>query len=376
LPPTPSQTADAIHGLVTRQIGRSPLLNMTDTPAPAPHDLQIFANIRALPIKNASARTSAAVYHAGDVYLRDGIETRTGTTTRPLGSACTSLRPHALLVNKEGQLVTAGEAGAPANANAHANGLSLSTEAALFPHLFPHGSGFWLKSHDKAEPFPTLEAYLKYRCQCLFSPFTLYKPYLLLMYQIQVACELCAAVPSQALEKHVTKHVRANPGPDCNAKKLSSATTSFLKFKAPASIEGTPGYHRQRLMDLTALVHPDHLGYPSLFVTLTADENSPLRWRSVIHQEDFATRFTSSTSFADMPVECTQDFVRRFNDLMDNDILNKHDSQNRPGIFGHVLGHMVRYEVQARGSLHIHMVRAPPRRAGLNKAPSSLTHTM
>ncbi|KAG1678200.1 hypothetical protein FOA52_016137 [Chlamydomonas sp. UWO 241] len=71
--------------------------------------------------------------------------------------------------------------------------------------------------------------------------------------------------------------------------------------------------------------------------------------------EEMLRRFGEGKTYADIPVECSADFVRRFNQLMDDDILNKNDP-HRPGMFGRVRGFMVRYEVQARGSLHIHMV--------------------
>ncbi len=54
---------------------------------------------------------------------------------------------------------------------------SLFLEMALFPFLFPRGHGVYNgKSH--------FNEYLKYRMNALFSPFTLYKPYLLYMYDL------------------------------------------------------------------------------------------------------------------------------------------------------------------------------------------------
>ncbi len=53
----------------------------------------------------------------------------------------------------------------------------ITLENALFPFLFPWGEGAYdgrIKLHD----------YFKYRMSMLFSPFTLYKPYLLFMYDL------------------------------------------------------------------------------------------------------------------------------------------------------------------------------------------------
>ena len=60
--------------------------------------------------------------------------------------------------------------------NANIGGMTL--ESALFPFLFLHGNGAY-------DGRTTLSEYLKYRMSTLFSPFTLYKPYLLSMYDIR-----------------------------------------------------------------------------------------------------------------------------------------------------------------------------------------------
>ena len=52
---------------------------------------------------------------------------------------------------------------------------------ALETALFPHGHGVY-------DGRVTLLEYLKYRMETLFSPFTLYKPYLLYMYDVRQCC--------------------------------------------------------------------------------------------------------------------------------------------------------------------------------------------
>jgi hypothetical protein len=55
-------------------------------------------------------------------------------------------------------------------------------EMVLFPFLFPKGRGFFLPGRHG---FRTLTSYLRHRMHQMFSGFTLYKVFLLLMYQIQ-----------------------------------------------------------------------------------------------------------------------------------------------------------------------------------------------
>jgi hypothetical protein len=54
-------------------------------------------------------------------------------------------------------------------------------EYALFPFLFPRGLGFFVPGQAG---FKTLTSYLWYRTHQMFSGFTLYKIYVLLMYQM------------------------------------------------------------------------------------------------------------------------------------------------------------------------------------------------
>ena len=53
----------------------------------------------------------------------------------------------------------------------------MTVEKAMFPFLFPHGDGAW-------DGKMTLNGYLRMRMLQAFSVFTLFKPYLLLMFQI------------------------------------------------------------------------------------------------------------------------------------------------------------------------------------------------
>ena len=60
---------------------------------------------------------------------------------------------------------------------------AVTLEITLFPFLFPHKHGHY----EGSESFPE---YMKRRIQQLFSPFTLYKPCMLMMYQLRQANHL------------------------------------------------------------------------------------------------------------------------------------------------------------------------------------------
>jgi hypothetical protein len=73
---------------------------------------------------------------------------------------------------------------------------NMSLEKALFPFLFPHGCGAY-------DGIDGLLPYLKQRMSTLFFIFTLYPPYLLLMYQVRQAIQLLNATKHLCLEKDV-----------------------------------------------------------------------------------------------------------------------------------------------------------------------------
>ena len=140
--------------------------------------------------------------------------------------------------------------------------VQLTLELALFAALFPHGRG----AFDGAGSFAD---YLRYRMLCHFSPFTLFKPYLPLMFLIRQTEMLQRSCSSQVLEKDIALYSKQHPG--CSSEDVMR---HVLKHTVPASMPGTPGWHYNNLMDLLALV--ERLGMPHLFWTITADEVSKL----------------------------------------------------------------------------------------------------
>jgi hypothetical protein len=66
-------------------------------------------------------------------------------------------------------------------------------EALISPFMFPNGVGF-----HKGQLY--LSQYLNMRCAAFFTMFTLFKPYILIMYQIKYALPLADYCQSSVLE--------------------------------------------------------------------------------------------------------------------------------------------------------------------------------
>ncbi|EFJ41020.1 hypothetical protein VOLCADRAFT_107856 [Volvox carteri f. nagariensis] len=143
----------------------------------------------------------------------------------------------------------------------------LSAEMAMFPYLFPFGFGAFMGG-------TTLVKYLAYRAKCLFSVWTLCKPYLLLMYVLRQSARLqdqnTEAVLESALLDYKSQHPNVSD---------EDAIRHILKHKLPATLPNTPAWHRSNLQDLLCMV--DRFGMPSFFLTLTTDEVSATRWPEV-----------------------------------------------------------------------------------------------
>ena len=117
-----------------------------------------------------------------------------------------------------------------------------------------------------------------------------------------------------------------------------------LKHNAPSTVPGSPAWFRRELQNLLAMV--DTWGLPSFFLTLTADEHSPLKWTETTDMEQLLKSFCNSCSFENAPVECSAHFLKRIQDFLCEHILHEN------GILGDCKHYVIRYEVQHRGSLH------------------------
>ncbi len=109
--------------------------------------------------------------------------------------------------------------------------LNMSLEKALFPFLFPHGCG-------ASDGIGGLLPYLKQIMFTLFFVFTLYAPYLLLMYQVQQAIQLLNATKHLCLERDVQRL-------KCQRLQWSKIDVfkNIMKFKLPPSIPLMPQWH-------------------------------------------------------------------------------------------------------------------------------------
>jgi hypothetical protein len=107
---------------------------------------------------------------------------------------------------------------------------ALTLETALFPFIFPFGKGGF------ASP-GTLADYLQRRMKALFTSFTLYPPYLLLMYQLCKAVVLLNSIRFVAFDREVHRYVKKHP----QASKEECIRNVF-KHELPASLAGSPAY--------------------------------------------------------------------------------------------------------------------------------------
>eukprot|EP00878_Enallax_costatus_P004226 GHUV01004456.1.p1 GENE.GHUV01004456.1~~GHUV01004456.1.p1 ORF type:complete len:430 (+),score=72.93 GHUV01004456.1:559-1848(+) len=216
---------------------------------------------------------------------------------------------------------------------------NLTAELAIFPYLFPTGKGYF-------DGNITLNEYLKMRSMQLFSKFTLVQEYLLVMIHIYMVHQILGQVNESALADALRRVREQHP-------KLSDKEVfrRVVRKLAPPAITGTPNYYRQNLHEL--LVYALAKAMPHLFVTLTADELSELKWECVRDLEaSLEPCLLPGMTWQDVPTECARLFHDRMMHLLHEHILRPDGS----GMFGRVQGYMLRYESQTRASLHRHML--------------------
>ena len=257
-------------------------------------------------------------------------------------------RPAALAPRADAVPLAVHSDGAPAGAGAGAGAVATpSLEMALFPLLFPGGDGDFDRSASEATG-TSLEEYFRMRFNQFLSPFTLHKPYLPLAYMLRQAHGLLREHQPQALEAQLhrleKKYKHASP---------AVIYKHVLKSNSVGAKPGQPLYFRNKLDDLLTAVK--HKGMPTAFFTLTADEVSDTCFVEVKDLESFLNQMLHGSedgraTFADAPVECSRAFLARLKVFMQDYVLGG------AKIFGNVTCHMVRYEVQGRGSLHAHIL--------------------
>lgn len=196
----------------------------------------------------------------------------------------------------------------------------LTPEATLFPHLFPHGAKFWTPSYGR------FCDYLQYRLSMHFSPFTLCKPYLLMMYQIRQLQRIVSCTKEICYEKEVHYYQRNHPEAD-----YETAIKHVVVHKLPTDIPGIPGWHKSKLEDLKAICGTK--GLPYAFLTLTSDEASPTRWSEVDVLEAILRTYNNDFKWHDAPCEHAQVFLDKLNWFLNTYVL---DTANSKRIYGHV----------------------------------------
>jgi len=115
-------------------------------------------------------------------------------------------------------------------------------ESLIFPFLFPNGRGF------NAGTFH-LKEYLHFRANCMFSVYTLFKPYLLVSYQIHHTIKLAQVCTAVVMEAAVRKLRKKRPD-ICE----QDTYKHLLTHHVPHTIAGSPRWHKRQLQDLLTMV--------------------------------------------------------------------------------------------------------------------------
>jgi len=223
-----------------------------------------------------------------------------------------------------------------ANAFGFIKGLSDTVEMLMFPYLFPQGTGYFRGGQS-------IHDYVKYRAKQAFSLFTLLPQYILTLFHLRQAT-LFRNQTSMCLDKQYQTLKRKHPHAS-----EEEIIKQLLKWNVPPAIAGSPSYFRDQLKSLLAMV--ERYGLPTFFVTLTADESSNLRWEEIKDLESIISKMCGEpVDWSRMPAENARLFVHRVQTLFDTQL------KGTSGILGNIGQHVIRYELQGRGSLHAHIL--------------------
>lgn len=222
----PIVTADVLTRIIDKHSDRAPIEYMSQNPVPSL--LSTYATVDAVPPKG-----------------------KTNTVCGKLHERAQPDVPHDLLMQ-------AAETPLPTNDSPD----KVTVEQALFPYLFVFGTGAW----DGTLNFCV---YLRMRMCQLFSPFTLCKNYLLLMYHVQQTHHLVTDCAEATLQRYIAHNKRNHP--DATEQEVMSNT---LKHAVPNTVPGSPAFFRNKLKELLAMVNV--WGLPDFFLTLTIVLYSPV----------------------------------------------------------------------------------------------------
>ena len=94
----------------------------------------------------------------------------------------------------------------------------------------------------------------------------------------------------------------------------------------------------------------DTWGLLDFFLTFTIDEVTDTRWQEINVIESIATHYNVQFTWKDCAVKCVVLFHTRFHMFMRKHLLPS------DGLLGRIEHHVIRYEIQNRGSLHAHVI--------------------
>jgi hypothetical protein len=211
-------------------------------------------------------------------------------------------------------------------------------ETCLFPYIHPNGVGGW----DGFSPF---KKYMRWTVNKLFSPYTLCKTYMPVMFQMFQAVQIDDNTVASIFEAEYRKLSRKYPN-------LSDEDImkKVLKHKSLKAIPGTSAYFRNKRRQLLDMV--DKCGMPTYFITLTAADIPGFHWQEYSDMLKILRTWDEDVKLNDVPVECAKVFVERVQLFMKHVLAPK----NASGIMGNVTDYCIRYESQMRGSLHAHIL--------------------
>ncbi len=121
----------------------------------------------------------------------------------------------------------------------------------------------------------------------LFSHFTLYKPYLLLMYDLHQPFQFIKETSKTCLQKDMKASKIWNP-----KMTKQDVVKQVVHYNRPTNIQGTLWWHKTQLQNLLCMV--EQFGMPHFFITLTTNEMSSLHWEQIIDIEKIVKHLRTS----------------------------------------------------------------------------------
>jgi hypothetical protein len=91
-------------------------------------------------------------------------------------------------------------------------------------------------------------------------------------------------------------------------------------------------------------------GMPHFVLIFTSNQMSSLRWAKIDQLDKLIKTIDVNMTWKDCLIECATIFHSRFEQFMPKYILSKN------GVIGKVEKYVIQYELQHRGSIHVHVI--------------------